>query len=48
MFLPLTTQEKKVLGFIALLSLLGFSVLAFRHFTAPASPGLPPVSVDSK
>jgi len=48
MFLPLTTQEKKVLGFIALFSLLGLLVLAFRHFTGPNPPGNLPASVDSK
>lgn len=39
MKIPLTQQEKKVLGFILLLAALGLAVLAAEHRLGAASPG---------
>jgi len=37
MRIVLTSQEKKVLGFIALMTLLGFFMLIFNKCSAPAA-----------
>lgn len=38
--IALTSQEKKVLGFLLLLTLLGLAVLLYRHWTG-ADPSQP-------